>query len=161
MGKPMKSLGEDPNSARESGGRNPRHRSGPRADEAREPRIGRARIAPSVRGSRAGLFHAAGRLFDQGGDCIGVGDIDGVAAGYLDDGGAGPLRHELLCGIGDHLVVADEEIPAGLRLPSRLRDSAGQGVDARRYLGVGHESCSLRIDVAAKDCGNLALSRNR
>ena len=38
----------------------------------REPRIERARGAASVRSSRAGLFHTAGRLFDQGGDSVGV-----------------------------------------------------------------------------------------
>ena len=68
----------------------------------------------------AGLFQTAGRLFDQGGDGTGVGDIDSVTARHLDDGGAGPLRHELLCGIRNHLVVADLEIPARLGLPSRL-----------------------------------------
>src|SRR5258708_32232391 len=78
------------------------------------------------------LFHTAGGLFDQGGNGIGVGDIDSMAARHLNDGGAGPVRHELLCGIRNHLVVADLEIPARLGLPSRLCDRAGEGVDAPR-----------------------------
>jgi hypothetical protein len=36
-----------------------------------------------------------------------------MAARYLDDGGARTLRHGFLCGMGDHPVVTDEEIPAG------------------------------------------------
>jgi hypothetical protein len=99
---------------------------------------------------RAGLVHTAGGPFDQGGDGIGVGDLDSVAARHVNDGGAGPLRHELLRGIRNHLVVADLEIPARLGLPSRLRDRAAKGVDAPRYLGVGYEDGGLPIDVAGE-----------
>src|ERR1017187_6569077 len=50
---------------------------------------------------RAVLFSTAGGLFDQGGDGIGIGDIDGVATRHLGNGGTGPFRHELLRGIRD------------------------------------------------------------
>jgi hypothetical protein len=65
------------------------------------------------------LFDAARGLFDQVGDGLGIGDIDSVAARHLNNGGAGPFRHELLGRIRDHFVVADLEIPTGFRLPSR------------------------------------------
>jgi hypothetical protein len=42
--------------------------------------------AASVRGSaQFGLFHTVGGLFDQGGDGLGVGDIDSVAARDLNN----------------------------------------------------------------------------
>ena len=78
---------------------------------------------------RAELFHTAGCLFDEGGNGTGIGDVDCVTARHVGDGGAGPFRHELLCRIRNHLVVADLKIPAWLGLPRRLCDRAAKSVN--------------------------------
>jgi len=110
---------------------------------------------------RPRLLHTAGGLFDQCGDSAGVGDINCVAARYLNDGGPGSFRHELLCGIRNHLVIADLEIPAGLGFSSRLRDRAGKGVDTPRYLRVGHESGGHRINVAGEGIREFGLVKKQ
>jgi hypothetical protein len=103
----------------------------------------------------------AGGLYDQSGDGLGVRDIDSVAARDLNNRGAGPFRHELLCRIRNHLVVADLKIPARLGLPSRLCDCAAKGVDTPRHLGVGHENGGLRIDVAGEGGREFGLVKKQ
>ena len=103
------------------------------------------------------LFHTACSLLDQSSDGFGVRDIDCVAARDLNSRGAGAFRHELLCEVRNHLVIADLEIPARLGFPSRLCDRSGKSVDAPRYLGVGHESGGVRIDVAGEGVREFGL----
>jgi hypothetical protein len=111
--------------------------------------------------SAQGYFTPLAACLIRAATALGFGDIDSVAARYLNDGGASPSRHELLREIRNHLVVADLEIPARFGLPSWLRDRAAKGLDSLGYLGVGHESSGLRIDVAGEGVREFDLVRKR
>jgi len=90
------------------------------------------------------------RLLDDLGNRLGVRDVDRVTAADLDHRRPGALRHESLCGDGNHLVVRDEEIPTRLVLPRRITDRPAQGLDAPRHLRIGHERGFPFLDVAGE-----------
>src|SRR6266481_4219515 len=89
----------------------------------------------SADGSRLGETRPR-RLSDQAGGGRRVGDVDGVAAGRLGDGGSDPLRHRALRRRRNHSVVACDEIPAWLAPPGGLADDAVGPTDTPQHLRV-------------------------
>lgn len=67
---------------------------------------------------------------DQVGDRVGLRHVDGVAAGSLGDVHARPLGHPALQRLGEHLVVARDEVVARLVLPGGVGDLRLGGADA-------------------------------
>src|SRR5262249_56604110 len=91
-----------------------------------------------------------GGLLDESGHGFRVRYVHGVATLLFNNLRACALRHETLgCG-WNHLVLRRHEIPARLGFPCRLTDGARERLDAPWDLGVGHEGCLLRVDVAGE-----------
>jgi hypothetical protein len=68
----------------------------------------------------------------------------------------------LLCGIWNHLVIADLKIPAGLGLPGRLGDRAAKGASMPHGTWESLMKAAVFGSTSpAKEAGNLALSRNK
>jgi hypothetical protein len=75
--------------------------------------------------------HCGGGLLDERGDRGRLRLVDGVAAGDLDHGEAGPLRHGALGRRGDHPILGREQVPARLGPPGRVGDRSAEGVHAQ------------------------------
>lgn len=78
-------------------------------------------------------------LFDEMGAGLRLRHAHRVTAFYLDDRGAGALRHHPLGVRRDHFVFGSDHVPAWLCSPRGLGDRAIQRVQTPRDLGVRHE----------------------